>query len=59
MKQRVDNECQEADSQPYALTNPIWVRVGSGPWQAPGVVPFSEMNDPSQDPHIGVLRTHN
>jgi hypothetical protein len=47
------------NEQPYALTNPIWIRVGSSSWQAPGVVPFNELNDPKQDPHIGVLRTHN
>jgi hypothetical protein len=47
------------NTAPYALTNPIWVRVGSGTWQAPGVVPFAQINDPSQDAHVGVLKTHN
>jgi hypothetical protein len=44
---------------PHAITNPIWVRVGSSNWQPPGVVPFDQINDPSQDPHVGVLKTHN
>jgi hypothetical protein len=47
------------NEQPYALTNPVWIKTTSDAWQKPGVVPFSERNDPSQDPHIGVLRTHN
>jgi hypothetical protein len=47
------------NEQPYALTNPIWVRTSNAPWQPPGVVPFAERNDPKQDPHIGVLRTRN
>jgi hypothetical protein len=44
---------------PHALTNPIWVRLSSGTWQAPGVAPFAKINDPTQDPHVGVLLTHN
>jgi hypothetical protein len=44
---------------PYALTNPVWVRVGATRWTAPGVVPFNEINTPDQDPHVGVLRTRN
>lgn len=47
------------NEQPYAITNPVWVRLGSDAWQPPGVVPFAEQNEPSQDPHVGVLRTHN
>lgn len=48
------------NEQPYALTNPVWVRVsGAGPWQPPGIVPFSELNVAAQDPGIGVLRTRN
>jgi hypothetical protein len=47
------------NEQPFALTNPVWVRLGAPPWQPPGVVPFVERNDPAQDPHIGVLRTRN
>jgi hypothetical protein len=47
------------NEQPHALTNPVWVRVGTGTWQPPGVQPFSAINDPAQDPHVGVLRTHN
>jgi hypothetical protein len=44
---------------PHAITNPIWVRTGSNSWQAPGVAPFAQINDPSQDAHVGVLKTHN
>lgn len=45
---------------PYALTNPVWIRTGdSVKWQPPGVVPWSEINTPSQDPQIGVLRSRN
>lgn len=46
--------------QPYAITNPVWIRVGSDDkWQPPGVVPWREINTPEQDPHVGVLRTRN
>jgi hypothetical protein len=43
---------------PHAITNPIWVRLGAT-WQPPGVAPFAQIDDPSQDPHVGVLLTHN
>ena len=46
------------NEQPYALTNPIWVRR-SAAWQPPGVVPWSELNVPEADPGVGVLRTRN
>ena len=45
--------------QPYALTNPIWIRVSGDTWQPPGVVPYDELNMPDQDPHVGVLGTRN
>ena len=45
---------------PYALTNPVWIRTGDNvKWQPPGVVPWSEINTPAQDPQIGVLRSRN
>ena len=45
---------------PYALTNPVWIRTGDHKtWQPPGVVPWAEINSPTQDPQIGVLRSHN
>jgi hypothetical protein len=44
---------------PHAITNPVWVRMSSGTWQPPGVAPFAMINDPTQDPHVGVLLTHN
>jgi hypothetical protein len=47
------------NEQPHALTNPVWVRMGAGQWQPPGVQPFAAIDDPAQDPHVGVLRTHN
>jgi hypothetical protein len=48
------------NEQPYALTNPVWVRVQGGPaWQPPGVVPWNELNTPDVDPGVGVLRTRN
>ena len=48
------------NEQPYALTNPVWVQVGRGTsWRPPGVVPWKELNVPSQDPGVGVLRTRN
>ena len=46
------------NEQPYALTNPVWVRR-SATWQPPGVVPWSELNVPEADPGVGVLRTRN
>ncbi len=48
------------NEQPLALTNPVWIRThADGDWQAPGVVPWNEVNVPEQDPQIGVLRTRN
>ena len=44
---------------PYALTNPIWVKTTDGEFQPPGVVPFDEINVPSQDPKVGVMRSRN
>lgn len=46
--------------QPYALTNPVWVKVGSkGAWRAPGVVSWDRLNTEDQDPRVGVLRSRN
>jgi len=46
--------------QPYALTNPIWIKTGRGAaWKAPGVQPWKDINVPDQDPGVGVLRTRN
>lgn len=46
--------------QPYALTNPIWVKIGrNGTFRPAGVVPWKDLNVPSQDPGIGVLRSRN
>jgi hypothetical protein len=48
------------NEQPFAITNPVWVRVSrTGAWQPPGVVPYAEINDPAADPHVGVLRSRN
>ena len=47
------------NEQPYALTNPIWVRRSAESFQPPGVVPWSEINVPEADPGVGVLRTRN
>ena len=45
---------------PYALTNPVWVKVsGADKWQPPGVVPYVEYNVPAQDPKVGVLLSRN
>lgn len=30
----------------FAITNPIWVKLGSGEWQPPGIVPFDVLNKP-------------
>jgi hypothetical protein len=47
------------NESPYAITNPVWVKLSAGAWQPPGVQPFAQINDPKQDPHVGVLLTHN
>ena len=31
---------------PYALTNPIWVKVTDGPFSPPGLTPFAAVDDP-------------
>lgn len=48
------------NEQPYAITNPIWIRTGtSDTFRPAGVVPWAEINVPEQDPGVGVLRTRN
>jgi hypothetical protein len=37
---------------PWALTNPVWVTTHSGDFQAPGVVPFAILDQPSNDPKM-------
>ncbi len=33
---------------PYAITNPVWVKVDDGEWDAPGVVPVEELQAADQ-----------
>jgi hypothetical protein len=37
---------------PFAITNPVWVRVGDGPFRAPGVQPFAAIDDAKNEPGI-------
>ncbi|MBI4511749.1 MAG: PHP domain-containing protein [Deltaproteobacteria bacterium] len=37
---------------PYAITNPVWVKQGSGKWQPPGLVPIEVQDQPQNDPHL-------
>ena len=37
---------------PWALTNPVWVTTHAGDFQAPGVVPFAILDQPSNDPKM-------
>jgi hypothetical protein len=37
---------------PYALTNPVWLTKGEGPFKPPGVVPVEVQNLPENDPKM-------
>jgi hypothetical protein len=40
----------------YAITNPVWVKMANGPFQAPGVMPAAAQIDPVNDPGFVVTR---
>lgn len=40
----------------WALTNPVWVTRGSGPFQPPGVVPIAIQSKPENDPRFQPFR---
>jgi len=52
------NEMVVGNVRPYAITNPIWVRLGAT-WKAPGILPLKELNDPSQYTGIGAFKDRN
>lgn len=40
----------------FALTNPVWVTRGGGPFRAPGVVPVELQSRPENDPKFQAFR---
>jgi hypothetical protein len=40
----------------WAMTNPVWVTRGAGPFQPPGVVPIEIQSRPENDPRFQAFR---